>query len=55
MNSSSKKTMHYTEEYKDDPEILEWIKMVIMKDEYYDVIEDLDLSDITDKLKERSA
>lgn len=42
-------------EEKLDAEVLEWMKEVILKDEYYDIVEDLDLSDIIDKLDERSA
>lgn len=37
-----------------DPEVLEWLEQVIMKDEYYDIIEDIDFDKLVDELKERS-
>lgn len=35
-----------------DPEVLEWLEQVIMKPEYYDIMDDLDLDDVIEKLKE---
>lgn len=37
-----------------DPEVLEWLEQVIMKNEYYDIIEDIDFDKLVDELKERS-
>ena len=41
-------------EEETDPEVLEWLEQVIMKDEYYDIIEDIDFDKLVDELKERS-
>lgn len=35
-----------------DPEVLEWYQQVILKDEYYDIIEDIDFDDLIEKLKD---
>ena len=37
-----------------DPEILEWLQQVILKDEYYDIVEDLDFDELVKQLKERA-
>jgi len=37
---------------KVDPEVLEWMKEVIAKDEYYDIVEDLDVEDLVEQLNE---
>lgn len=38
-----------------DPEVLEWLQQVILKDEYYDIIEDIDFDELVKQLKERAA
>jgi len=35
-----------------DPEVLEWLEQVIMKDEYYDIIEDIDFDEVVKQLKQ---
>jgi len=37
-----------------DPEVLEWLQQVILKDEYYDIVEDLDFDELVKQLKERA-
>ena len=38
-------------EEETDPEVLEWLEQVIMKDEYYVIIEDIDFDKLVDELK----
>ena len=38
-----------------DPEVLEWLQQVILKNEYYDIVEDLDFDELVKQLKERAA
>lgn len=37
-----------------DPEVLEWLQQVILKDEYYDIVEDLDFDELVKQLKEHA-
>ena len=37
-----------------DPEVLEQLQQVILKDEYYDIVEDLDFDELVKQLKERA-
>ena len=38
-----------------DPKVLEWLQQVILKNEYYDIVEDLDFDELVKQLKERAA